>query len=183
MSDEMYDLIVSKRAVRRFKDDPLPDELVREIVNAGRLAGSSKNTQPWRFIAVTDRAVLNDLARAGRYADHLAGAALGVVIVQPVPSPSGTPDYDFGRATQNMMLAAWARGVGSCVARLHDPAKAARALGVPEDGYRVDWAISFGYPADENYKPGIVVGGRRAFDEVVYWDQWGQTREGERHAD
>lgn len=179
----VFDLIANKRAVRRYMDEPLPDELVRQILNAGRLSGSSKNTQPWQFIAVTDRAVLNDLSRAGRYADHLAGAALGVVIVQPIPSPSGTPGFDFGRATQNMMLVAWARGVGSCVVRLHDPAKAARALGVPEDGYRVDWAISFGYPADENYRPGIVVGGRRAFDEVVYWDRWEQTKEEAHNAD
>jgi nitroreductase len=179
----MVDLITSKRAVRQFNDEPLPDELMRQILNAGRLAGSSRNTQPWQFVAVTDRAVLKALSKAGRYADHLAGAALGVVIVQPVPSPSSTPGFDFGRATQNMMLAAWALGVGSCVARLHHSNKAARALGVPKGGHRIDWAISFGYPAGDNYRPGVAVSGRRAFDEVVYWDRWGQHREGEHHAD
>jgi nitroreductase len=71
-----------------------------------------------------------------------------------------------------MMLAAWSLGVGSCVARLHDPEAAARALGVPEDDYRVDWAISFGYPADETYTPSIVVDGRREYDDVVHWNQW-----------
>lgn len=183
MSSPVFDTIKAKRAVRTFTGEPLPDEVVERILDAGRRSGSAKNMQPWEFIAVRNREALEALSACGKGAWHLAGAGLGVALVTPDPFYRLSVPFDLGRTTQNMMLAAWAQGVGSCVARLHDPAKAARALGVPEDGYRVDWAISFGYPADENYTPGIVVSGRRAFDEVVYWDRWGQTREGERHAD
>ena len=170
MTTEVFNLIKTKRAVRRFRDEPLPDEVVREILDAGRRSGSSKNTQPWEFIAVRDRKTLRALSQAGVYAEHLAGAALGVVFAVPQPSPSRTPDYDLGRATQNMMLAAWAYGVGSVVAYLHYPEKAREILGVPEN-YSVEWAISFGYPAEPQDRP-LRKGGRRAFEEVVHWEKW-----------
>lgn len=171
MSLSVYDVIRTKRAVREFRDEPLPDDIVREILNAGRLSGSSKNTQPWHFIAVCNRQTLQALATTGRYAGHLAGAALGVVIVAPDPPPAPHAlGFDLGRAAQNMMLAAWGRGVGSVVAAIYEPERAAEILGVPS-GYRVEWAISFGYPAQPQDRPPRK-GGRRPFDEVVHWERW-----------
>jgi nitroreductase len=169
MSD-VFDKIKSKVAVREFADRPLPEDVVREILEAGRLSGSSKNSQPWHFIAVRDRDTLKALSQTGVYARHLAEAALGVVIVQPEPSPSGSPEFDFGRATQNMMLAAWAQGVGSVMASIYEPEQAAQVLGVPQ-GYHIAWAISFGYPAKPFKKPPTITG-RRAFEDVVHWDKW-----------
>lgn len=171
MSLSVYDVIRTKRAVREFRDEPLPDDVVREILNAGRLSGSSKNTQPWHFIAVRNRQTLQALATTGRYAGHLAGAALGVVIVAPDPPPAPHAlGFDLGRAAQNMMLAAWGRGVGSVVAAIYEPERAAEILGVPS-GYRVEWAISFGYPGQPQDRPPRK-GGRRPFDEVVHWERW-----------
>ena len=167
---DVFDKIKSKVAVREFADRPLPEDVVREILEAGRLSGSSKNSQPWHFVAVQDRDTLKALSRTGTFAMHLAGAALGVVIVQPEPSPSGSPQFDFGRAAQNMMLAAWAQGVGSAMVYFHEPEKTAQVLGVPE-GYRAEWAISFGYPARAFKKPPAITG-RRAFEDVVHWDKW-----------
>ena len=79
----VLDAIRLKRSVRRFAPDPLPDDAVRTILNAGRRAQSSKNTQPWQFVAVTDRDILTQLSQTGDFAGHLAGAALGVVLVAP----------------------------------------------------------------------------------------------------
>lgn len=171
MTTEVFETIRTKSAVRQFTDEPIPDDVVHEILDAGRLSGSSKNTQPWHFVAVRDRDVLQALAEAGTYAGHLAGAALGVVIVESDDPPSGTPDFDFGRATQNMMLAAWAHGIGSVMAYFHQAEKAAEALDLP-DGYKARWGISFGHPADEQLVPSVVSGGRRPFDDVVHWDRW-----------
>src|SRR2546427_9833032 len=68
------ELIRTKRAVRQFTDEPLPEEAIRSILNAGRRAQSSKNTQPWHFIAIRDRATLRQRAERGVYAGHRAGA-------------------------------------------------------------------------------------------------------------
>lgn len=167
---EVFDLIRTKRAVRQFRDEALPDEVVQQILDAARLSGSSKNTQPWTFIAIRDREALQALTAAGKYAAHLGRAALVVAIAQPLPSPSSTPDFDFGRAAQNMMLAAWAHGVGSVVTRLHFADKAAEVLGAPAD-QEIRWAIAFGYPAEAAEHPPRAEG-RRGFDDVIRWDRW-----------
>ena len=70
--------INTKRAVREFKDQPLPEEAVWEILNAGRRAQSAKNWQPWHFIAIRDKKILKSLSQMGNFAGHLAGAAMGV---------------------------------------------------------------------------------------------------------
>lgn len=75
-----------KRAIRKFSDRQLPEEVIKVILNAGRRAQSSKNTQPWQFIAITDKAKLKQLSECGEWAGHLAGAALGVAILTPDPS-------------------------------------------------------------------------------------------------
>ena len=74
------DAIRLKRAVRKFTPEPLPEETILAILNAGRRAQSSKNTQPWHFIAITDKAVLKQLSECGEWAGHLAGAALFAVV-------------------------------------------------------------------------------------------------------
>lgn len=170
MSDEIYTAIKTRRAVRRFRDERLPDDAVRCILNAGRLSGSAKNRQPWHFIAVSDRETLQALGTYGAYAGHLAGAALGVALVTADPFERLTVPFDLGRAAQNMMLAAWEMGIGSVMATIYQPDKARDILGVPE-GFVIPWCISFGYPAEPTDRPAHK-GGRREFDEVVHWEQW-----------
>lgn len=170
MSTAVFEAIKTKRAVRQFTEQAIPDDVAREILDAGRLSGSSKNTQPWHFVAVRDRDVLKALSEAGTYAGHVAGAALAVVLVNETAGP-GRPEFDFGRATQNMMLAAWAHGIGSVMAYFHEPDRAAQALDLP-GGYEARWAISFGYPADEQRRTGVSPQGRRSFEDVVHWDRW-----------
>ena len=70
------DAIRTKRAVRQFQDKPLPEDVVHAILSAGRRSQSSKNTQPWQFIAIRDKVLLKALSETGTYAGHLAGAAL-----------------------------------------------------------------------------------------------------------
>lgn len=162
------ELIRTKRAVRQFTDEPLSEEAIRMILNAGRRAQSSKNTQPWHFIAIRDRATLRQLAECGAYAGHLAGAAFAVAFTSP-----STNGFDLGQAAAYMQLAAWELGIGSCIASISEPEKARAILGVPEDQH-LDVAISFGYPLpnkEKNRSP--QPNGRKPFDEVVYWERWG----------
>ena len=162
----------AKRAVRRFSDRPAPEEAVRAILNAGRRAQSSKNTQPWNFVAVRDRETLKKLSECGAYAGHLAGAAFAVALVSPDPAARRSIAFDLGQAAAYMQLAAWELGLGSCIASIYEPEKAKALLGIPE-GYFFDVALSFGYPAPDQLRPSAVKkGGRRPFDEVVRWEKW-----------
>lgn len=165
-----FDLVKSKRAVRQFRDEPLPPDLVRQILDAGRLAGSAKNLQPWHFIAVQNRETLKALSRCGMYAGHLAGAQLGVALVTHDPYLKLTVPFDLGRAAQNMMLTAWAAGVGSEMATIYQPDRARESLGVPED-FTIPWCISFGYPAETASHPPRK-GGRRPAEEVFHFEHW-----------
>jgi nitroreductase len=129
---DVYLAIASKRDERRYADRPLPDDAVRRIVDAGRLAGSARNRQPWEFVIVPDPA---RLAEAVYAPENLRTAALVVAIV-------GKGGIDTGRAAQNMMLAAWDEGIVSCPNGISDPAAAAAIL-----GGEAALILSFGYPA------------------------------------
>lgn len=161
-----------KRAVRRFKDDPLPGDVILQILNAGRRAQSSKNTQPWHFIAVTDRAVLKALAETGTYAGHLGGAALGVAILTPDPASRFSVMFDAGQTAAYMQLAAWELGVGSCLASIYDPEKARQILGFPA-GWHLRIALSFGYPLEPSeLTMAPRKSGRKPLSEIIHWNRW-----------
>lgn len=169
---EVLEAIRLKRAVRSFRDEPLPAEIVEDILNAGRRAQSAKNSQPWRFIAVQDRDRLRALSELGTYAGHLAGAALGVAILTPNPEQRWSIMFDAGQAAAYMQLAAWQHGVGSCPATIYQPEEARGLLEFPEE-YHLHAALSFGYPQDpEVLSAPPHSGGRIAFDEVVHFDNW-----------
>ena len=162
------ELIRTKRAVRQFTAEPLSDEAIRTILNAGRRAQSSKNTQPWHFIAIRDRAILRQLAECGAYAGHLAGAPFAVALIA-----STVDSFDLGQAAAYMQLAAWELGIGSCIASMWEPEKAKAVLGVPQD-LHFDVAISFGYPLPSHERSHTPKpNGRKPFDEVVSWERWG----------
>jgi len=169
---EVLDAIWTKRAVRSFKDEPLPEAVVQDILNAGRRAQSSQNTQPWHFVAVRDRERLTKLAQTGSYAKHMAGAALGVIILTPDHTGQLSVLFDAGQAAAYMQLAAWARGVGSALATLHEEAPARALLGIPEE-QKVRWALSFGYPEEPDaiQRP-PKSGGRKPFEEVIHFETW-----------
>lgn len=161
-----------KRAVRQFKEQPLTEEELSSILNAGRRAQSSKNTQPWTFIAIQERSTLKALSECGTYAGHLAGAALGVAILTPDPSQRFSIMFDAGQAAAYMQLAAWELGIGSCLATIYEHDKARKLLGYPEE-LHLYIAISFGYPVDPDYlTTPPQKGGRRLMEDIVHWDQW-----------
>jgi len=164
--------IRTKRAVRQFQDKPLPEEAVGVILNAGRRAQSSKNTQPWQFIAILDRETLKALGTCGTYAGHLAGAALGVAILTPYPDEKFQTLFDAGQAAAYMQLAAWELGAGSCLASIYEPEKARGILGFPPE-WQLHICLSFGYPAQaEQLSAPPKKGGRRPLEEITHWDKW-----------
>ena len=173
---DAYRAIKTMRAVRQYTDQSVGEEIIARILEAGRWAGSSKNTQPWQFIVVQNRETLNRLAECGRFSSHLRDAAFAIVIVT---EPTPRADFDSGRAIQNMMLAAWGDGVGSCIASMHREAEAKKILGIPEN-LKLQQAIAFGYPRP-NVTPTIegkplpdvlAAMGRKSLDEIVHRERW-----------
>lgn len=161
-------VIRAKRAIREFTDQPVPEPIMRTILDAGRLAQSSKNTQPWQFIVVRERDTLRQLGECGMYAGHLAGAAFGVALA--APGTGNWQYFDLGQAAANMQLAAWELGVGSCIAAIWEPERAKAILGIPAE-WSFEAALSFGYPL---HAPSSTprAGGRLPFDQVVRWEHW-----------
>jgi len=81
---DVLEAVRTKHAVRLFEDKPVPEDIILQILDAGRRSQSSKNTQPWQFIAVRDRETLKALSKTGDYAGHLAGAAFAVILLGEV---------------------------------------------------------------------------------------------------
>jgi nitroreductase len=100
----------SLRAVRNFRPDPVPHEVIDDILEVARWTGSSVNRQPWELVVIRDRETLGALARLEGYARHLGGAPLGIVLVMAGERPT-SETYDEGRLAERVMLAAWAHGV------------------------------------------------------------------------
>jgi nitroreductase len=148
-----------KRAVRTYTADAVPEAIIEAVLHAGRRAQSSKNSQPWTFILVTDQEQLRRLSTAGTYAAHLTGAAFAVVLVAPTRT-----EFDLGQAAAYMQLAATAHGVGSCITTLHNETVARSILEVPDE-LTCRWSIAFGYPAEAPAP--LKAGGRKSLDDVV----------------
>jgi nitroreductase len=162
---DAYQAIISKRDRREYESKPIAEDALQRILQAGRMAGSSSNTQTIRYIVMRDQAAKEKLAPAGPGTAPLVNAPLAIVIVQE----RGRRDLDVGRAAQNMMVAAWAEGIHTCPIGLREEAVASEALGLPETHY-ASIGISFGYPAAATTtgesRP------RLPLDELVHHDRW-----------
>jgi nitroreductase len=131
---DVFLAIASKRDGRAYAGTPIPDDVAGRILDAGRLSGSSRNTQKWEFVLV--EAARSDLAAAVYAPQNVSTAALVVAIVGEAGG------FDVGRCAQNMMLAAWNDGVVSCPNGIRDADAAASIC-----GGEVKMILSFGYPA------------------------------------
>jgi nitroreductase len=170
---ETWDAITSRRNVREFADRPIGDEDLDQILEAGRRAPSSRNSQPWDFIVVTDRGQLTELAGVWRGGGHIAHSAATVVIVLPAldgPDHRARAAFDVGQASMQMMIAAADRGIGSGHSAVGDQDRARELLGFPDDRSAYIM-IDLGYPADRPLAP-LRRPNRRAFEEVVHRGRW-----------
>ncbi len=171
---DAYRCILTKRELRSFAEEPIRDDVLQKILNAGCMSGSSRNRQPWHFVVLRDRHRLQEFSAFGRFAQHVAVAAAAIVLVIDDPVQA----FDAGRCAQNMMLAAWNFGIASCPATLHRATEAKRALGVPDDK-TIAVTISLGHPDPRGRRPveratlRILAGrGRRPLETMVSWDRY-----------
>jgi nitroreductase len=171
----MLDEIVKRRSQRAFANRPVKEEYIFEILRAGTLAPSGKNTQPWRFAVVQrDKDLLSRLAECSRYAAFMKQADCLVAVYtdklcgyHPIKDALG-----LGACIQNMLLQATASGIGSCWAgEILAKEKEVNALLFPDNGSKLNSleltaVIAFGYPADNTPRPK-----KRSVDDcLILWE-------------
>jgi nitroreductase len=141
---EVFDAVRTVLAVRRYRDAPVPRELVDRIIEAGRLSASSINLQPWHFVVIGERDTLRRIGEIMHTGSYVADASFAVVVLVAKASPYGASDGS--RAIQNMILTAWSEGVGSNWVGFGPMPAVEKLVGAPRthEGLAV---VPFGYPA------------------------------------
>ncbi len=140
---DVFEAVRTLLAVRSYQDRPVPDAVVRRIVEAGRLTGSAMNAQPWHFIVVRDRDTLRQLGARARTGPYVVQAPLAIVVAI---DPTSFAVSDASRAIQSMLLTAWAEGVASNWVGFRGLEAVKPLLNIPEE-LEVLAILPFGYPA------------------------------------
>lgn len=159
-------------SVRKYRPDPVPEELLRKVLEAGRLAPSAKNLQPWHFIVVRDPARRAALGRA--YPPEWFSEAPVIIAVCIEPANAWrrrhdgrcSAEVDGAIAMDHMTLCAADLGLGTCWIGAFDPAEARAALGVP-DSVDVLALTPLGFPDDAGRPKS-----RKSLEEIVHWERW-----------
>lgn len=163
------------RNIRHYRDTPVPDEILTDILEVARWSGSAHNSQPWSFVVVRDRASLDALAQQPGYVGHVNRAPLGIMLVMDGdPDAKSSETFDEGRLTERIMLAAAAHGLVSSIAWYGGPTATAvsKILGIPQERL-VRTLISIGYPDHEaNDANSSGHGGRKLLAETVHYERW-----------
>ena len=167
---ETFDAICTVLAVRHFKDTPIPESIVQQIVEAGRLTASGSNSQPWHFIVVRDKETLRQLGQLARTGPYIPQAPLAIIVAM---DRSPLAISDGSRAIQNMILAAWSQGIGSNWVGYNNLPEVNPLLGIPEE-VSVLAIFPFGYPADSIGKGQKK---RKPLGEVAFQERWGKPFE------
>ena len=167
---ETFDAIRTVLAVRRFKDTPIPDSIVRQILEAGRLTASGGNSQPWHFSVVRDKETLRQFGQLVRTGPYIPQAPLAIVVAM---DQSRLADSDGSRAIQNMIMAAWSQGIGSNWVGYNNLPEVNKLLGIPQE-VLVLGILPFGYPVQDIGKGRKK---RKPLGEVAYKERWGNPFE------
>ena len=164
---EVFEAVRTLLAVRRYQDRPVPEEVVRRIVEAGRLTASAANLQPWHFIVVQDRDTLRQLGALARTGPYIAQAPLAIVVAV---DRTRFAISDASRAIQSMLLTAWADGVGSNWVGVGGLEEVKDLLNIPAE-LDVLAILPFGYPAKA---VGRGKKQRKPLEAVAHRERYGQ---------
>ena len=167
---EVFDGIRTLLAVRRYLDRPVPEPVIRKILEAGRLTGSAMNLQPWHFIVIEDRETLRRLGALAPSGPYLAEAPLAIVVAV---EKTGYAVSDASRAIHSMLLVAWSEGVGSNWVGFGGLEKVNARLGIPA-GLDVLAILPFGYPVD---RIGRGKKNRKPLRDIAHRERYGQPFE------
>ncbi|KPV61936.1 MAG: nitroreductase A [Candidatus Bathyarchaeota archaeon BA2] len=166
---EIFDAIKGRRSIRKYTKDFVPEDFIVKILDAGRWAPSAGNSQPWNFIVLRDEELRKRVAETTTYGKFLADASVGIAVVVD-PRASTHPVEDGAIATQNMLLAAHALGLGACWIGSYNSVyeeEVKEILGIPKSK-RLLSIISLGFPAETSTKT------RKELGEITFVDKYGR---------
>lgn len=169
MSDEVYQIIMKRRTIRKFKQEKIPYHLLEKFVNAGRVAPSAANLQPLRYIIINKEELLPKLFSLIKFAGYIdwnpsreeMPRAYIVIISE---GEDENTRYDVGLAAENIILTALEEGVGSCCIRAFEEDKVRKLLNIPHN-YTVQMIIAMGYPAEDPVYEEL----KDKNDSIKYW--------------
>jgi len=165
---ETFEAIRTVLAVRRFKETPIPEPIVRQIVEAGHLTASSMNGQPWHFLIVQDRETLRQLGSLAPTGPYIAQAPLAIIVGME-HSPYALSDAS--RAIQSMILTAWSQGIASNWVGFDNLPNINPSLGIPQE-ISILAILPFGYPVDTIGKGQKK---RKPLNEVAHRERWSEA--------
>lgn len=163
---DTFTCIRTRREIRDYVAKPIPDATLRIILEAGRLAPSSKNSQPWHFILIKNEETLRKISELTPTGPHIAKAAVAIAVLM---EGAKLPEIDGTRAIQNMVLAAWEMGVGACWVTNFYEDGVKDLLGAPQR-MKLVTVMPFGYPTEPktNRKKN-----RKPLEEIVHLENFG----------
>ena len=167
---EVFNCIRTRRTVRDFKPDPVPDAVIHKMLQAARWAPSSSNTQPWHFIVVKDRDTIAELGRICTQGTFIGQAPLAIAVVM---GETRRPQLDAGRALQQMELVGWSEGLGTCFVgiRGEQQTEVKTLLDIPEEMELIT-VLPFGYRIPREPGTGTP---RKPMSEITHGEKFGQA--------
>lgn len=173
-AQSVLELMRTVRQARQYRPDPVPQDVIDQLLEIARWTGSARNTQPWHFIVITDKEQLRQISQIRTPINWVAGAPLAIAIVLDGKS-SFTEAYDEGRVSERVFIAARVLGLGGGTAWYGDDSQQARAkqiLGIPAERTARS-VIVIGYPTTiKDPRPGAVEGGRNPLSDIVSTDRY-----------
>ncbi|OPY29424.1 MAG: nitroreductase A [Methanocella sp. PtaU1.Bin125] len=161
---DVFKAIETRRSIRKYEDRRIPEDLARKILEAGRLAPSAANRQPWAAIVVRDPEMKKSIAVACNDCEYIAGCDIFIVCI-------GDPQdkwyqIDAAIALEHMVLTAWENGIGSCYFGYYNEEHLKSLVHAPPD-MKVVACLALGYPAESPAaRP------RKSFDDLVYREKY-----------
>jgi nitroreductase len=170
-SNPVIDAILKRRSIRRYSGKPVDKSIIKELLTAGMYAPSARNQQPWHFIVIEDREILESIRKIHPYASMLKGAEFAILVCgdEELELSPGYWSVDCAAATQNILLAAHAVGLGAVwlgVYPREERQSGIRKLFSLPDGIHPFSLISAGYPAEEKSVPD------RFREDRIRWNKW-----------
>jgi len=165
---DVLQAIKERRSIRQYSQEPISEDQLNQILEAGRWAPSRGNSQPWKFIVLDDEQIRKELAEVIPTGKFFAQATQGIAVVVD-PKASKHPEQEGAAAIQNILLAAHALGLGTCwiSVRGTDWAEtAAKVLGIPDEEWLIS-VVSIGYPGEAPEK------GRKELQEITFANKYG----------
>ena len=178
---EYYDVIRKRKSVRKYKNDPIPDDVLNRILDAGRIAPSAKNIQPWHFIVIREPDMKKKVAEACRNQHFIAeadviicGCALEKIAWGRMGNYMAAWPHDLSIALEHIILAATNEGLGTCWIGAFDEGMVKDVLGIP-NGVRVVALTPVGVPAEEAKNRG-----RLSLENIVSYERFETSRDTEK---